>query len=61
MGENLRVAGGLDEIEAGMDTRVNNLLAVDAALLLEERVEARLDVVQNRPPAASVFSTSGHV
>lgn len=41
----------LDEVEAGVDTVVNNFLPVDAVLLFEVRVEAGLDVLHDRLPA----------
>lgn len=49
-----RVACGLEEIDAGVDTVVDNLLAVDSVLLLEICVEARLDVFQDGLPAVVV-------
>jgi len=36
----VRVTSGLDKVEAGVHTVVGNLLAVDAALLLEIRIES---------------------
>lgn len=41
----------LDEIETGVDAIVNNLLPVDAVLLLEVRVETSLNVLHDRLPA----------
>lgn len=46
-----RVAGGLDEVQAGVNAVVNDFLAVDPVFLLEVGVEAGLDVVHNRLPA----------
>ena len=48
------VACGLDKVKAGMDAVVDELVAVDAVLLLEIGVEASLDVVQDRLPAGRV-------
>ena len=47
-----RVTSRLDKVEAGVDTVVNDLLAVDATLLLEVRIESRLDIVEDGLPAA---------
>lgn len=48
----LRVTSRLDEVKAGVYPIVDDLLAVDAIFLLEVRVEARLDVFDDRPPTA---------
>jgi hypothetical protein len=47
-----RMAGGLDEVEAGVDAGVDDLLAVDTVLLLHVRVVTGLDVVEDGPPTA---------
>lgn len=49
--EDLRVTGGLYEIQASMYTVIHNLLPVDAILLLQIRVKTRFDVVYNWLPA----------
>ena len=43
----VRVTSGLDKVEARVD-----FLAVDVSLLLKVRTESRLDVVEDRLPAA---------
>ena len=48
----VRVTSRLDKVEAGVDTVVNDLLAVDATLLLEVRIESRLNIVEDGLPAA---------
>lgn len=45
------VAGGLDKVDAGMDSVVRDFLAVELVLLREVRVEAGLDVIEDRLPA----------
>lgn len=40
----------LNEVQAGMDTVVNDLLAVDLVLVFQELVESRLNVLDDRPP-----------
>lgn len=47
----IRVARGLDEVEASVNTVVNNFLPVDAVLLLQVRVETRFNILNNRLPA----------
>lgn len=47
----IRVARGLDEVEASVNTVVNNFLPVDAVLLLQVRVETRFNILDNRLPA----------
>ncbi len=42
---------GLDEVKTGVDAVVNDFLPVDAVLLLEVRVEAGLNVLNDRLPA----------
>lgn len=37
-----------------MDPVVDDLLAVETALLLEVGIESRLDVLEDRPPAAQI-------
>ena len=51
-----RVTGGLDEVETGVDAVVNDFLAVDPVLLLQVRVETRLNVLNDGLPAG----TSAH-
>ena len=46
-----RVTGRLDEVETGVNTVVNNFLPVDTVLLLEVRVETRLNVLHDGLPA----------
>ncbi len=48
---NIRVARGLDEVEASVNTVVNNFLPVDAVLLFQVRVETGFNVLNNRLPA----------
>lgn len=48
----LPVTGRLNKVDAGVDTVVLELVAVDAVLLLEVVVETRLDVVNDGLPAA---------
>ena len=45
---------GLDEVQARMDAVVSHLLPVDPVLLLEIRIEASLDVLDNGLPALVV-------
>lgn len=45
-----RVACGLDEIDAGVNAIVNNVNAVDLVLSIKVRIEALLDVLDNRTP-----------
>lgn len=45
------MTGGLDEVDAGVHTVVNNLLTVNPVFLLEVRVETRFNVIENRLPA----------
>ena len=47
----LRVTGRLDEVQACVYAVVGDLGPVDAVLLLEIRVEASFDVLDNRFPA----------
>ena len=49
-----RVTSGLDKVEACVDPVVDDLLAVEAALLLKVGIESRLDVLEDRPPAAQI-------
>ena len=49
-----RVTSGLDKVEACVDTVVDDLLAIETALLLEVGIESRLDVLEDRPPAAHI-------
>ena len=44
------MTGGLDEVEASVNTVVYNLETVDAVLLLQVRVKTRLDVIENGSP-----------
>ena len=48
-----RVPGRLDEVDASVHTVVDEFRPVDAVLLLEVRVEARFDIVDDRSPAKS--------
>ena len=48
------MTSGLNKVEARVDAVVDNLLAVDAGLLLEVRIESRLDVVEDGLPAAQM-------
>ena len=45
------MAGGLDEVETGVDAVVDGLLPVDAGLLLEIGIEAGFDVFDDGFPA----------
>ena len=45
---------GLDEVQARMDTVVSHLLPIDPVLLLEIRIKASLDVLDNGLPALVV-------
>ena len=45
-----RMAGGLDEENASMDSVVNDIHAVDLVLSIKVGVEARLNVLDNSPP-----------
>jgi hypothetical protein len=49
------MTSGLDEIEAAVDAVVNNLLSVDTPLLLEVRIIARVNVVDDRFPAVEML------
>jgi hypothetical protein len=49
-----RVTSGLDKVEAGVDTIVDNFLTVDAVLLLEVGIEPRLDVLEDGLPATQM-------
>ena len=44
----------LNEVQAGVDTVVNNFLAVDLVLVFQELVESRLDVLNDWSPAEEV-------
>jgi hypothetical protein len=46
------MTGGLQEIDAGMDTVVRDFLAVELVLLGEIRIETRFNVLENWSPAA---------
>lgn len=52
--EHLRMAGWLDEVQAGMDTVVDHLLSVDPVLLLEVGIEPSLNVLHDWLPALIV-------
>jgi len=54
-----RVTSRLDKVEASVDTVVDDLLTIDATLLLEVRIESRLDVVEDGLPAARTVRTAG--
>lgn len=49
------MTGGLDEVEAGVNTVVYDFQAIDAVLLLQVGVETRLDVIQDGPPAEITY------
>ena len=51
MGRDSRVTCGLNEVQAGVDAVVNDLLPVDPVLLLEIGVETRLNVLHDGLPA----------
>lgn len=44
------MASRLNEVQASMDTVVNDLAPINAILLFQIRVEARLDVLYNGSP-----------
>jgi hypothetical protein len=48
------VTGGLDKVDAGVNTRVGHLETVHTVLLLEVEVIARLNVVEDGLPALLV-------
>lgn len=48
------VAGGLDEVDAGVDAVVHNVAAVDLVLGLQVGIEALLDVLDDRAPRVVV-------
>ena len=48
-----RVTGRLDEVQTGVNAVVNDFLPVDAVLLLEIRVETRLNVLHDGLPAVT--------
>lgn len=48
---NIRVARRLDEVEASVNTVINNFLPVDAVLLLQVGVETGFNVLNNGLPA----------
>jgi len=50
------MAGGLDEVDASVNTVIDQLCSVHPVLLLEVRVEPGLDVVNDRLPAARQLS-----
>ena len=50
-----RVTGVLGKMEAGVDTVVDDLLAVDTALLRDVRIESRLSAVEDGLPAAQGY------
>ena len=49
-----RVAGWLNEVDAGMNAVVHNVHAVDLVLGIEVRIEARLDVLDNWTPRSII-------
>lgn len=51
-GIGIRMSSRLDEVEACMDAVVHDLAPVDTVFLLQVGVEARLDVLNDRFPAA---------
>ena len=50
--KDIRVTGSLNKVEAGMNAVIHNLLTIDAILLLQVRIKARLDVVEDGSPTA---------
>lgn len=52
--DDVRVAGWLDEVQAGVDAVVDHLLSVDPVLLLEVGIEAGFNVLHDRLPALIV-------
>ena len=48
------VAGGLDEVNACMNTVIHDVHPVDLVLRIEVSVEARFNVLNNRPPRVIV-------
>ena len=48
---NTRVASGLDKVQAGVHAVVDNLPTVHAVFLLQTRIKARFDVLDNQLPA----------
>jgi len=56
------VTSGLKKVETRVDPVVDDLQAVEAALLLEVGIESRLDVLEDRLPAAdrTVSTTISH-
>lgn len=49
-----RVSSWLDEENAGVDTIINDVHAVDLVLCIQVRVEALIDVLNDRPPRVVV-------
>lgn len=49
-----RVTCWLDEVYAGVDAVVNNVHTVDLVLSIQIRIEARLDVLDNRSPRSVI-------
>lgn len=49
-----RVTRGGNEVQAGIDTRVGDLAAIDTVLLLQVGIEAALDCSQDGLPAIEV-------
>ena len=47
------MTGGLNEVETGVNAVVNDFLPVDAVLLLEIRVETRLNILHDGLPAVT--------
>ena len=50
------MTGGLNEVETGVNAVVNDFLPVDPVLLLEIRVETRLNVLYDGLPATDAMS-----
>ena len=50
------MASWLDKVQAGVHAIVNDLLSVYAILLLQIRIKARFDVLDNRLPAKMTIS-----
>ena len=51
------MASWLDKVQAGVHAIVDNLLTVDAVLLLQIRIETGFDIFDNRLPAKITMNT----
>lgn len=47
----IRMTGGLNEVQARVNTIVHNFLAIDTAFLFEVSIESRFDVLDDGFPA----------